>query len=187
MTRKTLFLAYISVIIGLSILSCKKDDPDIDEGEELITTLTYQLTPQNGGDAVVLSFQDLDGDGGNAPVVSGGTLAVNTTYTGTVKVENGSVDPVENITEEVEAEAEEHQFFYVPSNLNLTVDYTDTDADDNPIGIGTTLTTGEASTGTLKVVLRHEPNKSADGVNQGNIGNAGGETDIEVDFDIVIE
>ncbi len=57
--------------------SCNDDDPPIDNEEEVITTLTYILTPASG-QAVTLSFVDLDGDGGNPPVITGGTLDTNT-------------------------------------------------------------------------------------------------------------
>ena len=36
-------------------------------------------------------------------------------------------------------------------------------------------------------MLRHEPDKSAAGVSSGDITNAGGETDIEVSFNVIIE
>jgi len=36
--------------------------------------------------------------------------------------------------------------------------------------------------GGLRITLRHEPNKTAAGVQNGDITNAGGETDIEVTF-----
>ena len=56
----------ISGLVILSVLaSCKKEknDPIIPNEEEVITTLNYTLTPTGGGTAIVLSFQDLDGDG----------------------------------------------------------------------------------------------------------------------------
>jgi len=37
------------------------------------------------------------------------------------------------------------------------------------------------------VTLRHQPDKGAIGVSDGDITNAGGETDIEVLFDVIIE
>ena len=61
--------------------------------------------------------------------------------------------------------------------------YADTDANGAPIGLETTMTTGDAATGKLQVTLRHEPDKGATGVAQGDITNAGGETDIQVEFD----
>ena len=41
--------------------------------------------------------------------------------------------------------------------------------------------------GTITVTLRHEPNKDAAGVSSGDIANAGGETDIEVTFNVEIQ
>ena len=69
----------------------------------------------------------------------------------------------------------------------MTFEYTDADDNGNPIGILTTLTTGEVGSGNLRIVLRYGPNKNADGVFSGDITNAGGETDIEVVFPITIQ
>jgi hypothetical protein len=93
----------------------------------------------------------------------------------------------EEVEEEIEEEDDEHQFFFsTTGGLNATVAYDDTDGT-NPVGLKTKVTTAEASQGTLRVTLRHEPNKSAEGVSAGNITNAGGETDIEVEFDVTVE
>ena len=81
----------------------------------------------------------------------------------------------------------EHQFFFTATGANLTVGYADEDDNGNPLGLVTTLTTSDASSGTIQVVLRHEPDKSATGVQSGDITNAGGETDIEVTFDITLQ
>ncbi len=184
--KKLFFLSLFGFLLLNS--ACDKDDPEIPNEEEVITTLRYTLTPNDGGDAVVLQFQDTDGDGGNEPVIQNGTLAQNTSYTGQVEFLNETdANDVEDITLEVAEEAEEHQVFYMPSSLNVTVNYEDEDADTNPIGLATSVETGAASSGTLTVVLRHEPNKSAENVTAGDITNAGGETDIEVSFNIVIE
>lgn len=183
------FLSNI-IIVALVLLTfnaCKKDDPVIPHEEEVITTLNYVLTPQGGGETVMLAFQDLDGDGGNAPTYSVGKLAANTTYTGVVALLNEAEEPAEVITEEVLEEGAEHQMFYVVTNDLATISYADTDEDGKPIGIATTFVTGDAGTGKLTIVLRHEPNKTAEGVEGGDITNAGGETDIEVTFDIEVE
>lgn len=171
----------------LLFTSCEKDDPDVPNEEELITTLVYTLTPQGGGTAVEFRFTDLDGDGGNAPVIVNGTLAANTVYDGVITLLNEAESPAENISEEVQAEAEEHQLFFAVAGASATIAYADTDADGNPIGLLSTLTSAGASSGTLTITLRHEPNKSATGVVAGNIANAGGETDIEVTFDVTVQ
>ncbi len=171
----------------LIISACNDDDVDTGEGEELITTLTLTLTPANGGTPAIMTFQDLDGDGGNIPVVMEGTLDANTIYTSAVTFLNESESPAENITEEIEEEDEEHQVFYAASGINLSASYDDMDDNGNPIGLATTMQTGAASSGTLTVTLRHEPNKDASGVSDGDITNAGGETDIEVTFPVTIQ
>jgi hypothetical protein len=183
-------LICVGMVSALSFSSCKDDEPEdpiIPNEEEVITTLNYTLTPQDGGAAIVLSFQDLDGDGGDDPVISSGILAANSSYTGKLELLNETEDPAEDITEEVAEENEEHQFFFSSSISDLSVSYSDSDPNGNPVGIETLLNTGDVGSGTITVILRHEPSKSASGVNDGDITNAGGETDIEVTFDVDVQ
>lgn len=177
----------LPLIAIISLTSCEKDEPDIPNEEELITTLVYTLTPQGGGAAVEFRFTDLDGDGGDAPVIVNGTLAANTTYNGAITLLNEAETPAEDMTAEVEEEDEEHQLFFQVATANAAVAYADADGEGNPIGLASTLTTGDASIGTLKITLRHEPDKMASGVASGDIVNAGGETDIEVTFDVTVQ
>ena len=186
MTKKYLIISFVFAI-SLTFTACDKDDPEIPNEEELITTLNYTLTPTSGGTSITLSFKDLDGDGGTAPTITGGTLAANQTYSGTLELLNEAESPAESITEEIEEEDEEHQFFFQSNISNLTIAYSDQDADGNPVGLSSTLTTGAAASGSITIILRHEPSKSASGVSGGDITNAGGETDIEVTFPIDVQ
>lgn len=172
----------------LLFAACENDDPPGGDPEELITTLQIILTPPNGNNPITLSFKDDDGDGGNAPVITTDTLAPNATYAGVITLLNESVAPAENITEEISDEAEAYQFFFDTSDgLNMILSYEDEDANGYPIGLATTVTTGDASMGTLTIVLRHEPSKDSANVSDGDIINAGGETDIEVAIPIIID
>ena len=155
--------------------------------EEVITTLNYTLTPSGGGTAVTMTFQDLDGDGGDDPVITGGTLAPNTTYTGDLELLNETETPAEDITEEIEEEDADHQFFFTTTVAGLSVAYADMDDDGNPVGLESTVTTMASGSGEMTIILRHEPNKSGAGVAGGNITNAGGETDIEVTFNVDVQ
>lgn len=167
--------------------SCKKDADKPNE-EELITTLTMTWTPVGGGVPVVFSFRDLDGDGGNAPVITTAPLAAGTEYDVDITLLDETKSPADNITEEVAEESAEHQFFFqVTEGLGLTFAYLDTDTNGAPLGLRTRMITGAAATGTLRVILRHDLNKGVAGVPQGDITNAGGETDIQVDFPVVIQ
>jgi hypothetical protein len=169
---------------ALAFTACDNEDPIIENEEEVITTLRYELTPVDGGAAVVFSFTDLDGEGGNDPVILSPTLAADTEYQGQLSLLN-ETDGVEDVNEEIEEEDDEHQVFY--SSDVVTVVTTDTDGDGNPLGLTSRLTTGGSGTGSMTITLRHEPNKDAEGVSDGLIANAGGETDIEVQFNVVIE
>ena len=186
MTSKN-FLSFLALMSIMALTSCEKDDPVIPPEEELITTLTYTLSPAGGGADVVLSFVDLDGDGGNAPEITGGTLSANETYTGSIILLNESEAPTEDITQEIREEDDAHQFFFQTDISGLIITYDDQDADGNPVGLTTSLTTGDSSNGTLSIILRHEPDKSGTGVADGVITNAGGETDIEVTFNIDVQ
>lgn len=177
---------FIALILILTS-ACSKDDPDDVDGEELITTLNYTLSPIGGGTDVLLSFKDLDGDGGNEAVITNGVLMANTTYNGSLELLNESLETAEDITLEIQEEKETHQFFFQSDIADLSVSYEDQDADGNPVGLSSQLVTGMAASGTLTVILRHEPNKSGEGVSDGGITNAGGETDIEVSFSIDVQ
>lgn len=176
-------------MVVLAFSSCEKEDPIIPNEEELITTVQLTLSPSGLGPDVVFEFQDLDGDGGTEPIITVPTsLIANHTYTGSITFLSEIETPAEDITAEVNDEAEDHQVFYqVSGGLNSTLTYTDTDANGNPVGLAIHLETGDASTGQLTITLRHEPDKSASGVSEGDIVNAGGETDIEVTFDVSIQ
>ena len=157
--------------------SCKDDDPVPENPEELITTVRVVFHDHSTQTDYIQEFKDLDGDGGQEPTITTTPLPPNTTFDMTVFFLNETETPPEDITEEVEEEAEEHQVFYViDSNLKLTNTYSDEDGDGNPIGLVNMSVSSEASQGNFRVVLRHEPDKLADGVADGDITNAGGET-----------
>ena len=179
------YITFLVMILALS--ACGTDDPEPVNEEELITTVRVTLSNAAMLD-VVATFTDLDGPGGDAPVIVNPTLAANTTYSVSVEFLNEQDSPAEDITEEVAEEADEHQVFVVPgTGLNLTYTYSDQDVNGDPIGLAGTVTTTGASTGNLTVTLIHEPNKAAANVSSGDPTNAGGETDVTVTFSATIQ
>jgi hypothetical protein len=186
MRIKYLLFYFFLALVPLVYTGCDDDDPEPPNEEEVITTVVLTLTPTAGGAPVVLNFLDADGDGAIPPVITGGTLQANTTYDGAIVFFNAIEN--EDVTIEVVEEALEHQVFYQTSGFTgITVTYEDADSEGNPLGILTTLSTGNVGGGTLTVILRHEPDKNATGVADGDPTNAGGETDIEVNFPVTIE
>lgn len=181
---------YILAAVALAFAGCSKDeDPmpcEVPNEEEIITTVELTFT-ESDGTTVTWTFEDLDGDGGDDPTITSSPLQANTEYNVTVSLMNESESPAEDITEEVEEEAEEHQGFIVIDGVANTLMYNDDDANGNPLGLDFTLTTADAASGTLTYILRHEPDKFATGVAGGDPTNAGGETDVEVEFVFTVE
>jgi hypothetical protein len=187
---KTLIVALITLI---TISSCSKDDPKKEEPvneEEVITTVTIVYVPVDGGNSVTLKSRDLDGAGSNQPEVTvSGPFAINKTYNGEITVLNESVSPVENVSEAILTEAVDHQFFYQKTGTLPLFLYSpiaeapnNYDLNGKPLGIKTKLVTTNPATGNLIVTLKHEGNKSAPNVANGDITNATGATDFEVKF-----
>ncbi|MFQ3352201.1 MAG: hypothetical protein ACI914_001461 [Candidatus Marivariicella framensis] len=178
------FSPFILALI-LSFTSCSKDDdpaPEVVNEEEVITTL--EVTLNSGSSTIIMKYQDLDSDGPNEPVITiSGNLTSGTTYVGLIRVLNELESPAEDITEEVEEEDLDHQFFYtVGSGLDLTTEYSNFDSAGNNLGTKFNLTAGSASSGSLTFSLVHEPTKPNTG-----LASAGGETDIQAIFNITIE
>lgn len=176
--KKTMFKAGIGVLLfSLSLTSCKKDKQDANE-EELITTVKLTFTETGSGTVSTYTFKDLDGDGGAAPTVYQDIiLAPSKTYNMAITVSNESVTPAEDITAEISAEGNDHQFYFEPSGANVTVSNLNTDGSGLPLGLTSTWTTGAASNGTVKITLKHKP-----GIKAAGDAVTKGDTDIELNW-----
>ncbi|WP_242922018.1 hypothetical protein [Pontibacter liquoris] len=177
------FLLMGSLTFAASSCGGSDDPKPIVEEQELITTVQLNLVPNGKGQNVTATFRDPDGVGGAAPTVDALNLAPNTTYTGAIVLLDESKTPAVDQTAEVSNESDEHEFFYEPSSgLKLTVQKTDLDKNNRPIGLQTTFTTTTTSSGTLRVTLKHQPNLKG-----ATSDITKGETDVQVDFPVVIQ
>ena len=181
-------LAYMPLLI-LAVIALASCNPTTENEQELITTVKLTLTPTTGGADIILEFKDLDGDGGNAPTHTvSGPIEANKSYIGSLEILNETTSPADDIAAEVQTEGTAHQIFYQTSGVvDMVFIYTDTDTNGKPIGLMTQLASGNVGTGVLRIVLRHEPDKSAQNVSTGDLLNAGGETDFDVSFDITVQ
>jgi hypothetical protein len=182
---------YILMLTAV-VVACKKkkddpkpEDPHQHNDSELVTTLKLILTEEGTTNETVFIFRDLDGDGGNLPEIIAPTLKANTTYHGELVLLDETKSPAEDISEEVKEEGDEHQFFFEVTGAELTHSYIASDVDANgvPVGLYPKFVTGAASTGTLKVILKHQHDVKPV---SGNGDSSKGETDIEVEFNISI-
>ena len=192
MKKQTFLLPLL--ILSLIFTGCSDDDDHDDHShpvneEEVITTV--EVTLSDGTNSYVLIWEDLDGDGPDLPIITGATIPSNS-YDAEIQLYNKTLDPTDDeylVTTEILEEDVDHQFFFNASNgLNVfNFVYADADVDGNPIGQQFIIEDVSGSGGDLNIVLLHEPNKNADGVSDGDITNAGGDTDIDITFPIIVQ
>lgn len=169
-------------------IACKKEKPVIPKENELITTLEFVLiNSENTSDSVLLRFFDIDGMGGIPPqITQTGEIKANQAYRGSIRLWDETQNPPGDVNADIIATASDHQFFYIAQGIEAAFIYRDFDPNGKPLGLQVDVITGNPSAGSLKIVLRHYPDKHAPGVAQGNIENAGGSTDIEATFPLEI-
>jgi len=198
---------YSYVPCALLILAAACGDPEGEaehdhehDEQEVITSTLLTFTPDGEGDTVLAEFRDIDGDGGDDPIIVDPTLMANTTYGGSVSILNETLDPSDedyNIDREIEAEAEEHQLFYTGDGIEnglftwMTTDresdYTENSGEDLPVGLSGVLTTGDSGRGKLTVTLMHQPPVNGMAVKTATSGVRDGEVDVTVTFDVIVE
>ncbi len=193
--KNSLFIFLGVIVLPWALSSCGDDEPIAEENvEEVITNVTLTFSPVGEGSPVVATFVDADGDGVMMPDISDLSLAANTTYEMAVTLFN-SIEG-EDITEEIEEEDNEHQFFFSFTDGSFssptgtgniggsgTVNYSDMDENNLPVGLITSWTTGDASSGTFTVVLKHQP----DGQKTATSTSSVGETDVEIEWPLNIQ
>lgn len=183
-------LLIASFLFSAIFVACSDDDDTIPapvNESELITTVILEFEAQNANDPnsdVTITFTDLDGDGPNPPVVNQqGSFLASTTYSGFISLLDETQSPAEDISIEIEDEADEHEFFYLLNNLpNSLLTKSDTDLNGNPLGLEFVFNAGSAANGTLTVILLHELNKP----NNGDPASAGGDVDLQITLPIAI-
>ncbi|MFD1142233.1 hypothetical protein ACFQ4C_13995 [Larkinella insperata] len=160
----------------------KADEPQPTDENELITTVNLKFTEQGTSTTQTFSWQDKDGDGGQAPTKFDKiTLKPNATYDLTVELLDESKTPAENISDEVAEESDEHLFVFTANPATLaTYTYGDKDAKNLPIGLKGTLKTNAAASGKLRVQLRHQA-----GTKDGTAGP--GSSDVDLEFDLAVQ
>ncbi|MEM8525791.1 MAG: T9SS type A sorting domain-containing protein [Bacteroidota bacterium] len=167
--------------------------PPCENEEEVITDVTLTFTSADGSDVVTARAQDPDGQGPqDLQILDEINLSESTEYTLTVELLNAIEG--EDITEEIQDEDDEHQFFFAftdeifrspagdgnADNRNDPINYNDFDENGLPVGLSTGWETEceeETTVGTFRIVLKHQP-----GVKDENSTINDGGTDIDLTF-----
>lgn len=176
--------------------ACGDDETDPGGQEELEVITTVNLTLSAAGSMLIGTFRDIDGPGGTPSMTTNpNPLERNTTYMASLEILNETESPIEDVTMEIQEEAEEHQVFYEASSSFLTVMITDTEMDytmnmegqNLPVGLRATITSSGAGTGDLRVVLKHLPPIGGMPQKTGSNGINDGETDFDVTFSLTVQ
>jgi len=168
-----------------------------DEEEEVINQVVLTFTPTGGGDAITATWFDADGDGASNPTIDDIGLDANTEYDMTIALANTLGMETEDITAEIQAEDDEHMFFFEftenifsdptgdgnTDNRADNVNYNDQDENGLPVGLSTNWTSGNTTTssGMFRIVLKHQP-----GAKSATSTISDGGTDVDIRFDLNI-
>lgn len=179
----------------------------------VLTGVILTFTPTGGGDPLVFEWADPEGDGSPEvdeillPDAADGEGHEAQEYTLDVEVWNLLQDPAEDVTPDVLAQADGHQFFFTGSavqgpatgdnaNAIISQDYGDSDPTGLPLGLTNTVSTLGLGSGELIVTLRHLPAENGEAVKVAGLAETiasegfdaiGGNNDAQVSFDISVE
>ena len=199
-TKSGILLLLAAFIFSACDTTSSTDVPPEENEEEVITDITLIFTnADDDSDVVTASAQDPDGAGiQELQILDDIQLQSGVTYNLTYEIFNGLETPPEDIGEEIEEEAAEHQIFFQftenafsnPSgdgnfdNAGDPVNYEDFDSEGNPVGLETTWTTSNETLtgGSFGVRLQHQPDikTSTTTVNDGD-------TDFDLTFTLDIQ
>jgi hypothetical protein len=180
--KKTLL---ITAMIAL-FTACEKhedDDHKHDEGE-VINQVKLTVTSTDSMIQTV-TWTDEDGLGGQDPTLPDTLrLKMDSTYSvniGFFHLHDGSL---ESVNEEILSESVDHIVCYNTTHLTSVISVistiTDKDANDLPLGLSSSWLAVSPITTNMRIALKHQP-----GIKNGNC--EVGETDVEVEFPLIIK
>lgn len=188
---------YLFAILAVGFASCESDDPEEENDQEVITDVTLNFQELNASGApigLITSFKASDPQGievGSSPTIQNVTLTRGKTYRMSIVVFNSIEN--EDITKEVLEEADKHQFYFLGTAVTgniIAISYNDPSG--KLIGVQNRAVVS-SSPGTnnaqLRVVLRHDLDKNFPGATNPNFANfvqAGGESDLDITFPVII-
>ncbi|XOV94290.1 MAG: hypothetical protein ACFHWX_06210 [Bacteroidota bacterium] len=193
MTAKPSFI--FSILLLVAFISCKDEDlPPVENEEEVITDVDLIFNPVAGGAPLSFSASDPDGEGPADMTTDAIVLGANASYQLFIKIRN-DIDNVD-LTDEINDEGDQHMIFFgwtdavfnQPDgdgnldNRSDQVNYIDEDENGLPIGLITGWQTGDAATGTFRIILKHQPDVKSE-----TSGTNVGSTDLDLTFAISVE
>jgi len=198
-------LQAVPLLFVAAACSDVEEDHGPEHENEVFTTVVLTFASQSGGADVEAAWADPEDDGD--PVIHDIVLLDADDYDLSISFLNELEDPAEDLTQEIADEGDEHQVFFTgsavqgpatESNADAVIEqaYADEDEDGLPVGLDNSITTLAVGSGALTVTLRHMPlendqpikdSGTAEDVAGGGFGAIGGETDLQVTFNLEVE
>lgn len=176
MTHRIFVFGLMATVIMVS--GCKKDSTT---QQENITKVIIHLTGSGGFDQEFVWSDPDGGDVGNATVNDIVIPAGTTDIKSQLYIIDGSKNPQEELTQQIESESDVHLFVYKIFGTAITeIVYDDVDLNGKNFGLETKWTLGTGA-GTVNVLLHHQP------INKDDLVNPGGEVDFDVTFPVRVE
>lgn len=192
------FLAILLLSSVFMYSSCTSEDPEEENQEELITDVTLKFTEVNSAGEVIgtpFDVKAIDNQGlglGTTPTIETINLGKGKRYMLEINLFNSLEN--EDITEEIKEEADEHQFYFLGNAFvgSSFLTYSYDDEGDELVGLRGFIQVAQNpgfNNATFRLVLRHDLNKSFPGASNPSFENfiqAGGETDLDIVFPVVL-
>jgi hypothetical protein len=180
MKKSFIFLSALSLLFILAACEDHNDDDHKHEESESITKVSLTLIDSTLKDTIRVFWSDVDGIGGTKPILPDTiVLKPNGDYLASIMFE-GKVDGHNHdITEEIQAEANDHLLCFAPLHLPnviaLEIIRLDLDGKGLEIGLKSRWKNRAQMLGDVKISLKHQP-----GIKNGSCDI--GETDVELLF-----
>jgi hypothetical protein len=172
------------ILLSVMVVSCSEDEP-LPENEEAVTEMKLVfVNSTNPNDIAEAIYSDPDGPGEQQGTFEVPDLRPGVLYN--VRIEMRNQLRNRNVSEFISQNADRYQFFFTQGTPAFSsIEYADEDSTGNPIGLQMRMRAGtSAGSGTLRVSLLRDPNKTAQGVRTGSMINAGGELRLQINFGI---
>ncbi len=175
------------LLAGLAACTSDSNDPLV-VPDPFGVSLTIVFGSTTGGSPITFNYVDPDGPGGAAPMISAPPLRANSVFNTNISLGLVEKGLISDRTAQVRDLDNQYQLFFlvVPPSL-MQHRYTDVDRDNLPLGLGNRIETGPPGRGTLRVVLRRALNKRFNNLGPDNFSQAGGVSDADATFNVIVE
>ena len=175
---------FIGTLFLFCLIGCSKsvDKPNDENEHESINKIELFFS-ESGGTTKTFAIEDADGDGGKPPSrIDTILVQPNKQYTVAVKLYNITNGVAKDVSSMIQTQGAAHEFYFIPSGINVVIQKTDKDKNGYPIGFQSNWQFSTAGTGSILLKLMHKT--ALKGPNDGpNVGHS----DIQISLPTIIK